>query len=96
MNKSQLIDEIAAKTKLTKKECGIVLDAAINAVMDAVAEGERVTLVGFGSFEAKERGERVGRNPRSGESITIAATSVPTFSAGKEFKDKVKSVGRAV
>ena len=96
MNKSQLVDAIAVKTKLTKKECEIVLDAAINAVMDAVAEGERVTLMGFGSFEAKERGERVGRNPRSGESITIAATSVPTFSAGKEFKDKVKSVGRAV
>lgn len=96
MNKSQLIDTIAAKTKLTKKECGIVLDAAINAVMDAVAEGERVTLVGFGSFEAKERGERVGRNPRSGEPITIEATSVPTFQSGKDFKDKVKNASRVV
>ena len=94
MNKAELIDTIAAKTKLTKKDCGSVLDAAVEAIIESVANGDRVTLVGFGSFEAKGRGERLGRNPQTGESITIASTTVPVFTAGKDFKGAVKDAPR--
>lgn len=89
MNKGELVDAIAEKTNVTKKQADAVLTAAIDAVMEAVANGEKVTLVGFGTFERRERAAREGRNPKSGETMQIPATTVPAFSAGKLFKEKV-------
>jgi DNA-binding protein HU-beta len=89
MNKSELIDEIAIKANVTKKEADAVLTAMLETIVETVASGEKVTLVSFGSFEKRERSQREGRNPKTGESMTIAATSVPGFSAGKSFKEKV-------
>jgi DNA-binding protein HU-beta len=89
MNKGELIDAIAEKANVTKKETDAVLSAAIETIVEAVASGEKVTLVGFGSFEKRDRAQREGRNPKTGETMTIAATSVPGFSAGKLFKEKV-------
>jgi DNA-binding protein HU-beta len=89
MNKGELIDAITEKTNFTKKEADAVLSAAIDTIIEAVASGDKVTVVGFGSFEKRDRQAREGRNPRTGESMTIAATSVPAFSAGKSFKEKV-------
>jgi DNA-binding protein HU-beta len=89
MNKGELIDAIAEKANVTKKEAEAVLSAAIDTIIEAVASGDKVTVVGFGSFEKRDRQAREGRNPRTGETMTIAATSVPAFSAGKAFKEKV-------
>jgi DNA-binding protein HU-beta len=89
MNKGELIDAIAEKANVTKKETDAVLSAAIETIVEAVANGEKVTLVGFGSFEKRDRAQREGRNPKTGETMTIGATSVPGFSAGKLFKEKV-------
>lgn len=89
MNKEQLVAKIAEKASVTKKEANQILDATIEIVMDTVVEGEKLTLVGFGTFEARERKERQGRNPQTGDVITIPATRVPVFSPGKLFKDKV-------
>jgi DNA-binding protein HU-beta len=89
MNKSELVDAIAAKAEITKKDADAVLSAVIDAIMEAVAEGEKVTLVGFGTFEARQRQAREGRNPSTGKPIKIPATTVPAFSAGKSFKEKV-------
>ena len=89
MNKAELIDAIAEKTNVTKKEADAVLSATLETIVDAIASGEKVTLVGFGSFEKRDRQAREGRNPKTGETLTIAATSVPGFSAGKLFKEKV-------
>ena len=89
MNKEQLINAIAQKTTITKRDASQILDALSDTIMEAVAEGEKITLVGFGTFEPRERKERPGRNPNTGEAITIPATRVPAFSAGKLFKEKV-------
>lgn len=89
MNKGELVHAIAERTSVTKKEADAVITAAIECIMEAVAEGEKVTLVGFGSFESRERKEREGRNPKTNEKMVIPATKVPAFSAGKLFKDKV-------
>lgn len=89
MNKGELVDQIAARANVTKKHADAVLSAAIEAIMDAVADGDKVTLVGFGSFERRERKAREGRNPKTGDKMDIPATQVPAFSAGKLFKDKV-------
>lgn len=91
MNKGELIDAIAEKANVTKKQADIVLTAAIEAIMEATAKGDKVTIVGFGSFEPRERQAREGRNPKTGEAMTIPATKVPAFSAGKLFKEKVAS-----
>lgn len=91
MNKGELVDAIAEKANVTKKETDAVLSAAIETIVEAVASGEKVTLVGFGSFEKRDRAQREGRNPKTGETMTIAATSVPGFSAGKLFKEKVSA-----
>ena len=89
MNKSQLIEAVAAKGGMKKKDA----EAAVNAVTETIAEamknGEKVQLVGFGTFEVKARGARTGRNPKTGETITIAAAKHPAFAAGKAFKDAV-------
>ncbi len=89
MNKGELVDRIAQRATVTKKQADAVLSAAIETIMDAVSEGDKVTLVGFGSFERRHRKEREGRNPKTGEKMLIPETNVPAFSAGKLFKDKV-------
>ncbi|MCL2931010.1 MAG: HU family DNA-binding protein [Trichodesmium sp. MAG_R03] len=89
MNKGELVDEISKKAEVTKKQADAVLSAALEAIMDAVASGDKVTLVGFGSFEARERKAREGRNPKTGEKMEIPETTVPAFSAGKSFKELV-------
>ena len=89
MNKSELIDAIAAKTELSKVASGKALDAVIEAIVQAVAKGDGVSLVGFGSFKASARAAREGKNPKTGEKIKIPATTVPKFSAGASFKAAV-------
>ncbi|MEG1442132.1 MAG: HU family DNA-binding protein [Oscillospiraceae bacterium] len=89
MNKSQLIDAVAERTELSKKDSDAVVNAFIETVGDTIKAGDKVTLVGFGSFEAKERAARVGRNPQTGAEIQIAASRVPSFKAGKALKDSV-------
>ena len=90
MNKGELVNAIAENADITKKEADAILSAAIETIVDAVSSSEKVALVGFGSFEAKDRKAREGRNPNTGEKMSIPATRVPTFSAGKLFKEKVK------
>jgi len=89
MNKSELIDAMAAKSGMKKTESAAALDAFIEAVGDALKTGDQVTLVGFGTFLVREREARTGRNPRSGETIKIAASRLPSFKAGKGLKDAV-------
>ncbi len=87
MNKSELIEAIAESADLTKVEAGRALDAVIDSITDALKKGETVSLVGFGSFGVKERAERQGRNPQTGDTITIKAAKIPSFKAGKALKD---------
>ncbi|SFN36970.1 DNA-binding protein HU-beta [Izhakiella capsodis] len=89
MNKSQLIDKIAANADISKAAAGRVLDAFMSSVSDALKSGEEVALVGFGSFSVRERASRTGRNPQTGKEITIPASKVPGFRAGKALKDAV-------
>ena len=89
MNKTELIAEIAAKAGLAKKDAEKAVNAMMDVVSDAMAAGEKVQLVGFGSFEIKKREARVGRNPKTKEAIEIPASCVPVFKAGKALKDKV-------
>jgi DNA-binding protein HU-beta len=95
MNKGELVDAIAGKANVTKKEADTILSTAIDTIVSSVAAGDKVTLVGFGSFEKRERKAREGRNPKTGESMTIAATTVPGFSAGKAFKETVAAKPKA-
>lgn len=89
MNKGELVDAIAETANVTKKQADAVLTAALDTIIEAVSSGDKVTLVGFGSFEARERKAREGRNPKTGDKMEIPATKVPAFSAGKFFKEKV-------
>ena len=89
MNKTQLIDAVAAKSNLKKKDAEAAVSAALEVIVDALKAGEKVQIVGFGTFEVKERGARTGRNPQTGEAIQIAASKLPAFSAGKALKDAV-------
>ena len=89
MNKGELVDLVAEKTGVTKKQADSILTATLESIVEAVSSGDKVTLVGFGSFEPRQRKEREGRNPKTGETMTIPATTVPAFSAGKLFKEKV-------
>ncbi len=89
MNKGELVDAIAAKADVTKKDADAILSATLDAILDAVASGDKVTLVGFGTFEQRARKAREGRNPATGKPIKIPATKVPAFSAGKLFREKV-------
>jgi DNA-binding protein HU-beta len=89
MNKSDLIDSIAASTGLTKADAGRALDATTANITSALQKGQSVSLVGFGTFAVKRRAARTGRNPRTGESITIKASNNPAFKAGKALKDAV-------
>ena len=89
MNKSDLIDAVAAGADLSKAAAGRALDAAIEAITQAVAKGDSVTLVGFGSFKAAARAARTGKNPKTGATIQIPASVSPKFSAGAAFKAAV-------
>jgi DNA-binding protein HU-beta len=89
MNKAQLIDAMAAGAGLTKVDAKKALDAFIAATTDALKSGDRVALIGFGSFSVSERAERTGRNPQTGKEITIAAKKVVKFKAGAELADAV-------
>jgi len=89
MNKTDLINSIAAKSGLNKKNSEAALNAFISSVEEALAQGDKVVLVGFGTFEVRERAERKGRNPQTKEEITIPASKAPVFKAGKGLKDKV-------
>ena len=89
MNKTELIEAIAKESGLKKKDAEAALVAFVDVVEKALADGDKVQLVGFGTFETKTRAAREGRNPKTGETIKIAASKYPAFSAGKAFKDKV-------
>ena len=89
MNKTELIAEVAAKAGLSKKDAEKALNATIDTIADTLAKGDKVQLVGFGGFETKKREARMGRNPRTKETIQIPASCIPVFKAGKALKDKV-------
>jgi len=89
VNKSELIDAIAASADIPKAAAGRALDAMIDSIGGALKEGEQVALVGFGTFQVKERAARTGRNPQTGAPIEIKAANVPSFKAGKALKDAV-------
>jgi DNA-binding protein HU-beta len=89
MNKTQLIDVVATKTGLKKKDAEAAVNAVNEAIVEALKAGDKVQVIGFGTYEVKERAAREGRNPKTGETITIAASKAPVFSAGKALKDAV-------
>lgn len=89
LNKSELVDQVAARTNLSKKEAGLAVDAIFESIESALASGEKVQIVGFGSFEVRDRSARTGRNPQTGEEIEIEARRVPVFKAGKALKEAV-------
>ena len=90
MNKAELIQAVAEKSGLTKKQAEAAVAAVLDSVKDAMKAGDKVSLVGFGTFAVKERAEREGKNPATGETITIAACKVPSFAAGKALKDAIQ------
>ena len=89
MTKSELSAQVAAQASLTRASADAAVNAVFSAITDALANGETVTLTGFGTFTVRSREARQGRNPRTGESITIAASRVPAFKAGKALRDAV-------
>lgn len=89
MNKTQLIDAVAAAAGIKKTEAEKAVNAVTASIANALKAGEKVQIIGFGTFEVKSRGARQGRNPRTGEKLTIAASKHPTFTAGKALKDSV-------
>ncbi len=89
MNKSELVADVAQRAGLSKADAGRALEATISAIGDSLKNSEPVSIVGFGTFSVKQRGERSGRNPRTGEQIRIKASSIPSFKAGKALKDAV-------
>ena len=90
MNKAELIEGVSDKTGLTKKETGNVIDAITDTVKETLSKGERITLVGFGTFHVRQRKAREGRNPRTGKKLEIPAKKVPKFKAGKNLREAVK------
>ena len=89
MTKAELIDAVAEKTQLKKRDVGEVVDALLECVKSALQRGEKVQLIPFGGFEVRERQKREGRNPKTGERLTIPARRVPAFHAGKDLRDAV-------
>ena len=89
-NKSQLIENVASKTGLTKKDATAAVDAVFGSIQDTLKQGDKVQLIGFGTFEVRERAARKGRNPQTGAEIKIPASKVPAFKPGKALKDSVK------
>ena len=90
MNKEELVKEIAKKAKVSQKDAAEVLTATLETIEKTISKGKKITLVGFGTFEARKRAARTGRNPQTGAEIKIPAKTVPAFSAGKKFKEAVK------
>lgn len=90
MNKSELVAAIAEKTGATKKDAENIMSATFDVIAETLAKGDKVSLIGFGNFEVRERAAREGKNPRTGEKIKIAACKVPAFKPGKALKDKVQ------
>ena len=90
MNKAELIEAIVAKTEMSKKDADAALSAVVDAIKDALKAGDKVQLVGFGTFSVKERGARTGKNPATGATIEIPACKVPAFAAGKALKDSIQ------
>ena len=90
MNKNELVAAAAEKAGLSKKDTETAITAAIDAITEALAAGDKVQLVGFGAFEVKERAARIGRNPKTKEEIQIPASTVPVFKAGKALKDALQ------
>ena len=91
MNKTELIDVMASKTGMTKKNAEAALNAFVETVSEQLAKGDKISLVGFGTFEVAERAEREGRNPQTGETMKIAASKAPKFKAGKALKDMINA-----
>ncbi|MDZ7853002.1 MAG: HU family DNA-binding protein [Pseudomonadota bacterium] len=89
MNKSELVEAIAASADIPKAAASRALDAMVETVTDSLKKGDSVSLVGFGTFQVKERAARTGRNPQTGQPIEISAAKVPSFKAGKALKDSV-------
>ncbi|QKG85669.1 HU family DNA-binding protein [Kroppenstedtia pulmonis] len=89
MNKSQLVEKVANATGKTKKESTELVEAVLNTISEALQNGEKVSLIGFGNFEVRERAARTGRNPQTGEAIQIQASRVPAFKPGKQLKEAV-------
>ena len=89
MNKNELIAAVAEATGVSKKDADAVIKATFEKITEAMAAGDKVQVIGFGSFETRERGERAAKNPRTGEAVTIAACKAPVFKAGKALKDAV-------
>ena len=89
MNKGELVDAIAEKVSVSKKNIEVIVTATLESIVDAVADGDRVTLVGFGTFKSGKRAARIGRNPATGAELKIAAAKTVKFTAGKAFKDAV-------
>lgn len=89
MNKTELIAAVAEKTDLSKKDADAVVSAVLGAITDALKAGDKIQLVGFGTFEVRNRAAKQGRNPRTGETMTVPASKVPAFKAGKALKDAV-------
>ncbi|QSX23545.1 HU family DNA-binding protein [Priestia megaterium] len=90
MNKTQLVDAVATKSELTKQDSKKAIDALFETISNTLAKEEKIQLVGFGTFEIRERAERTGRNPQTGEEMTIPASKSPAFKPGKELKEAVK------
>ena len=95
MNKSELVAALAAKAELSKKDAEKALNAFVEAINESLVKGEKVQLIGFGTFEVKNRPARTARNPRTGAEIKIAASKAPAFKAGKALKDKVNTKKKA-
>jgi DNA-binding protein HU-beta len=89
MNKAELVDAVASAANLSKADAGRAVDAVVNSITGTLKKGQQVSVVGFGTFSVKHRSARSGRNPRTGETIQIAASNVPGFKAGKALKDAV-------
>lgn len=89
MNKTELVDAIAAAADITKAEASKAIDAFCDSITEALVKGDKITLIGFGTFETRERAARTGRNPRTGKALEIAASTTPAFKAGKKLKDAV-------
>lgn len=90
MNKTELVETVATASELSKKDAGKAVEAVFDTITSALANGEKVQLIGFGNFEVRERAARKGRNPQTGKEIEIAATKVPAFKPGKALKEAVK------
>ena len=90
MNKAELIAAVSEKAQLTHKQTDTILSATFDTIVESVSSGDKLVLVGFGSFEVRERQAREGRNPKTGDKMAISAKMVPVFTAGEAFKDSVK------